>query len=114
MKVVGHGRAVTEEHYLKESRMADAESIYLMQERLRVASASSTPSTPSRPSILPSIPSPIPTRVSIDINEYRKNEADRRLLLAPHLSWGQLHPDKSLIFYYPNKFCSTNLLSIYL
>lgn len=105
MNVVGHGRAVTEEHYLKENRMTDVENIYRMTDRL--SNQSSTPSTPAfMRSILPSTvnntpapttPSLTPTRASLDIDAYRRIEAERRLLLAPHLSWGQLHPDKYYI-----------------
>jgi hypothetical protein len=33
MNVVGHGRAIMEEHYLKENRMDDVENILQMNER---------------------------------------------------------------------------------
>jgi hypothetical protein len=36
MKVIGHGESTMKEHYLKERRLKDVETIFRMNDRLRL------------------------------------------------------------------------------
>jgi len=103
MKVVGHGRAITEEHYLKENRLDDVVNVARMTDRL---------STPvSDPwDLVPQHSTPVsdpwgaealahrrstPESRSLDAEALRQREATRRLGLSPENVWGTQLPDRA-------------------
>ena len=106
MNVVGHGRAIMEEHYLKENRMDDVENIFQMNER-RTSPMPTYPVFQERNQYViqylvdvfiylflfgvsvPRMHSQINGR---DVDSIRKQEAARRLELSPYVIWGPQHP----------------------
>jgi len=123
MKVVGHGRAITEEHYLKENRLDDVVNVARMTDRLSTpvsdpwGSEALVPqhSTPvSDPwgseALVPQHSTPVsdpwgaealvhrrstPESRSLDAEALRQREATRRLGLSPENVWGTQHPDRA-------------------
>jgi len=107
MKVVGHGRAITEEHYLKENRLDDVANVARMVDRLSTPVSDpwgaealvprrSTPVSPvSDPwgaeALFPRRSTPVSR--PLDAEALRQREATRRLGLSPENVWGTEHPD---------------------